>query len=159
MNDRQRLADLTDILELLYEKLGEFERELIINANTSTRFELKQKIKREILPDLRRYEAEYWELYPSEALVISEQEAETQLARVEQAVASIEQISPAEYPPELISLLQEIRAKLEDLDKAASAKLKVALPLIPAIASYELEMDTEGVMSKTWKSIKRLVRR
>jgi hypothetical protein len=29
MSDRTRLNDLKDILELLYEKLGEFERELI----------------------------------------------------------------------------------------------------------------------------------
>jgi hypothetical protein len=43
------------------------------------------------------------------------------------------------YPSELISLLKEIRYKLEKQDKAASAKLKVVLPLIPA-ASYEMEM-------------------
>jgi predicted membrane-bound spermidine synthase len=61
----------------------------------------------------------------------------------------------SEYPPELLLLLQEIRAKLDDLDRSASAKLKVSLPLIPMIASYELEMDTEGVMYKTWKSIAR----
>jgi hypothetical protein len=37
--------------------------------------------------------------------------------------------------------------------------LKVVLPLIPMIASYELEIETEGLMYKTWESIKRLVRR
>lgn len=159
MCDYQRLADLKNILELLYEKLSAFEQDLVISDSTSAKFCLKQKIKREILPDIRHYETEYWELYPYEAIIISEEEAETQLTQVKQAVASIERIPPAESPPELLPLLQEIRAKLEDLDKAASAKLKVALPLIPAIASYELEMDTEGVMYKTWKSIKRLVRR
>jgi hypothetical protein len=30
MTDRARLNDLKDILDLLYEKLGEFEQELII---------------------------------------------------------------------------------------------------------------------------------
>lgn len=159
MSDRQRLTDLEELLEMLYEKLGVFEKEIVITANPPTKFDLKQKIKREILPSIRRYEAEYWELYPSEAIVISEQEAETQLVRVEQAVKSIERISSVEYPPELVPLLQDIRAKLEELDKAASAKLKVALPLIPMIASYELEMDTEGVMYKTWKAIKGMVRR
>ncbi len=159
VGDHQRLADLKELLELLYEKLGEFERELIVTSSTNAKFELKQRIKREILPNIRRYEREYWELYPREAIVISDEEAETQLAKVEQAVESIERIPPAEYPPELLPLLQDIRAKLEDLDKAASAKLKVALPLIPAITSYELEMDTEGFMYKTWKAIKKLVRR
>lgn len=159
MSDEQRLADLKKILQLLYEKLGYFEEELALNAHAPARFELRQRIKKEILPDIRRYEVEYWELYPVEAILISEEEAETQIAKVERAVTSIEQISPAEYPPELLPLLQDIRSKLEDLDKAASAKLKVALPLIPAIASYELEMDTETFMYKTWKSIKGIVRR
>ncbi len=159
MSDRQRLADLEELLDLLYEKLGSFERDLIVTASTPTKFELRQRIKREILPDLRKYEAEYWELYPREAIVISDEEAETQLVKVEQAVECIQHIPSTSYPPQLVSLLQDIRAKLEDLDKPASAKLKLVLPLIPAIASYELEMDTEGFMYKTWSVIKRLVRR
>jgi hypothetical protein len=159
MSDRNRPADLKDILELLYEKLGEFEKELIINANTPAKFELKQRIKREILPDIRRYEAEYWEVYPQEAIFISDEEAASQLVKVEQAVKSIERISRTFYPPELMPLLQDIRAKLEEQNKVASAKLKVVLPLIPAIASYELEMETEGLMYRTWKAIKGMVRR
>ncbi|MBD2774302.1 hypothetical protein [Iningainema tapete] len=159
MSDRQRLADLEELLDLLYEKLGSFESDLIVTASTPAKFELRQRIKREIVPDIRRYEAEYWELYPREAIVISEEEAETQLVQVAQAVKCIQHIPSTSYPPQLVFLLQDIRAKLEDLDKPASAKLKVVLPLIPAIASYELEMDTEGFMYKTWSVIKRLVRR
>ena len=158
MSDRDRLNDLKDILELLYEKLGEFEKELIISSSKPANFELKQRIKREILPDIRKYETEYWELYPQEAIIISDEEAETQLVKVEEAVTSIEQIPSSTYPLELISLLQEIRDKLDE-DKAASAKLKIVIPLIPAIASYELEMKTEGLMYKTWKAIKGVVRR
>ena len=158
MSDRQRLADLKNLLALLYEKLGEFEQELIIGDSPLAKFELKQNIKREILPNIRRYEAEYWELYPIETIIISNEEAETQLAKVQQAVESMER-TKTEYPLELIPLLQDIRSKLDEGDKAASAKLKVTLPLIPLLASYELEMDTEGVMYKTWETIKRLVRR
>lgn len=159
MSDRQRLADLEDILKILYEQLGEFEQELIISSSQPAKFELKQRIKREILPNIRRYEAEYWELYPKEAIIISDEEAASQLVKVEQAVESIDRISLTFYPPELIPLLQDIRAELEEQNKAASAKLKVVLPLIPMIASYELEIETEGLMYKTWESIKRLVRR
>lgn len=159
MSDRQRLADIKEILELLYEKLGEFEKELIIRDGAPAKFELKQNIKREILPNIRRYEAEYWELYPIETIIISNEEAETQLAKVQQAVESME-LTQTEYPRiELIPLLQDIRSKLDEGDKVASAKFKVTLPLIPLLASYELEMDTEGVMYQTWKTIKRLVRR
>ena len=159
MNNCTRLVSLEELLELLYEKLGEFETELILNANTPAKFELRQRIKREILPSIRRYEAEYWELYPQEAIIISEDEAESQLVHVEQAVEAIERVQTAEYPPELVHLLQDIRAKLEKNDKLASAKLKVVLPLIPAIVSYELEMDTEEFMYKTWRAIKRLIRK
>jgi len=159
MNNNQRLEALKDNLELLYEKLGVFENELIVSASTEKKFELKQRIKREIFPYIRRYESEYWELYPSEAILISEEEAEAQLVKVEHAVESIESISSSEYPPELVILLQDIRTKLNDLDRSAAAKLKVALPLVPMIASYELEMDTEGVMYKTWNALKKLVRR
>lgn len=158
MSDRQRLAHLKNNLALLYEKLGYFEQELIMNPNAPAKFELKQKIKREILPDIRCYEAEYWELYPIETIIISNEEAETQLAKVQKAVESME-LRQTEYPLELIPLLQDIRSKLDEGDKVASAKLKVTLPLIPLLASYELEMDTEGVMYQTWKAIKRLVRR
>ena len=105
MIDRQRLADLEENLELLYEKLGEFQRELILSANASAKFELKQRIKREVLPSIRRYEKEYWELYPVEAIVISEEEAEGKLVQVEQAVQSIELISHDQYPQELMPAL------------------------------------------------------
>lgn len=130
MVNRTRLADLEDILDLLSEKLGEFKRELIINANTPAKFELKQRIKREILSDIRRYEAGYWELYPQDAIFISDEEAVRQLLKVEQAVESIERILLTFYPQKLIPLLRNIRAELEEQNKAASAKLKVVLPLI-----------------------------
>jgi len=41
-------------------------------------------------------------------------------------------------------------------DKAAAAKLKVSLPIIPLIASYEMEMDTEAVVVNVWRRIKSL---
>ncbi len=158
MNDYSRLNDLKEVLELLYEKLGAFEKELVINPHTPAKFELKQRIKREIIPDIRKYETEYWELYPQEAIIISDEEAATQLVQVEQAVESIEQISSSTYPLELISLLQEIQDKLDE-DRTASAKLKIVLPLIPVIASDEMEIETEGLIYEAWKKIKRIVRR
>ncbi|BDA67192.1 hypothetical protein CAL7716_013580 [Calothrix sp. PCC 7716] len=154
MNDHARLNDIKEILEILYGKLGYFQKELAFSSSQSANFELKQRIKREILPDIRKYETEYWELYPQEAIIISDAEAETQLVKVEQAVVSIEKISSDSYSSELISLLHDIRDKLDEQDKTASAKLKLVLPLIPAIASYELEMETEGLLSKVLKTIR-----
>ena len=158
MDNYARLNDLRENLNLLYEQLGEFERELITNPSVPTKFDLKKRIKRDILPNIRKYETEYWELYPQEAIVISEEEAQTQLVKVEQAVESIEQTLSSTHPSELISLLQEIRDNLNE-NKAASAKLKMVIPLVPAIASYEFELETEGLMYKAWKKIKGVVRR
>ena len=47
--------------------------------------------------------------------------------------------------------IAELHRKIDALDPtvAASAKLKVALPVIPMLASYELEMDTEGMLMLT----------
>ena len=160
MYNHQRLADLEDIIKIHYDRLGNWKKELaIISPGSDKKFEIQQRIKRELLPEIRRCEKEYWELYPMEEVVIPEDEAASQLVQVEQAVTSLEQGSFAEYPPEMFALLQEIRARLDGLERSASAKLKVAIPLIPTIASYELEMDTEGVMSKTWKPLRGLIRR
>ena len=160
MYNHQRLADLEDIIKRHYDRLGNWQKELaIIPPGSDKKFEIQQRIKRELLPEIRRYEKKYWELYPMEEVVIPEDEAASQLVQVEQAVTSLEQGSFAEYPPEMLALLAEIRARLDGLERSASAKLKVAIPLIPAIASYELEMDTEGVMSKTWKPLRGLIMR
>lgn len=158
-SDRTRLNDLEDILKLLYEKLNSFERELTITSNSAFKFELRQRIKREILPDIRRYEAEYWELYAQEAIVITNDEAESKLDQIAQAVESLESISNTSYPEELLSLLQDVRANLEESNKSASAKLKLVLPLIPVIASYELEMEAKDFVYNTWEGIKKMIRK
>lgn len=158
IDDNVRLKDLEDILGILYEKLGTYQKEIELSSYTPTKLELKQRIKREVAPSIRKYEREYWELYPQESIVISEAEATTQLARVEEAVTSIEQIPTDSYPAILITLLEEIRDKLNE-DEIASAKLKVAIPLIPAIASYEIEMETEGLMQQAWNKVRKIVRR
>jgi Sulfatase-modifying factor enzyme 1 len=93
MVDRSRLTDLESLLDLLYEKLGVFEQEIILSTSVAVQFELKQRIKREIMPSIRRYEAEYWELYPQDEIVIPEEAATSQLVKVERAVNAIELVS------------------------------------------------------------------
>ena len=157
MNQR-RLNDLQNNLDLLYEKLGMYEQERIM-ATGEQKIALKQRIKREILPDIRRYESEYWDLMPKEAIAISDEEAEVTLVEVDRAVKAIERVDAAEYPPGMIELLGEIKNQLNDMDKAAAAKLKVALPIVPMLASYELEMDTEGMFSRIWQPIRNRFKR
>ncbi|MEM6838610.1 MAG: hypothetical protein AAF609_17365 [Cyanobacteria bacterium P01_C01_bin.120] len=156
---QQRLSDLAANLDLLYEKLGNFEQALIISASPEQKFALQQQIKREILPSIRRYESEYWELYPEEAIVMPEEEAEQTVSEIERAVTVIERVDPVEYPPGMLDLLLDIRQKLDDLDSAAAAKLKVAIPIVPMLASYELEMDTENTLSQLWRSVRKRLKR
>lgn len=153
-----RLTELADVLDLLYQKLSVFEKELALSSSPLVKFEMKQRINQEIWPDIRRYESEYWSLYPPETIVIPDPTAESYLRQVEFAVAAIEKTPSVNYPPALVPLLQDIRTKLGE-DKSASAKLKIALPLIPAIASYELELDTAKAMQETWTSIKSWIRK
>ena len=155
----QRLSALTNNLDLLYEKLGKFEEELIISSSIDERFSIRQKIKRDIIPGIRTYEQEYWKIYPIDAIIISEQEAATELTQVQQAIDKIQYSNEGNYPQKFLDLLEDIQTKLNDLDKAAAAKLKVVLPLIPMIASYELEIDTESFIYKTLESIRGLVKK
>ncbi|HIK05505.1 MAG TPA: hypothetical protein IGS40_12470 [Trichormus sp. M33_DOE_039] len=159
--NRQRLDSLEEILEIEYEKLGYFQKEIATTANATVKFELKQRIKREIIPDIRSHECEYGELLDQEAdtTVISNVDAEHTLADVVQAVENLEVQRSESYPEELLRLLREIREKLDEPGKTAAAKLKVVLPIVPLLASYELEMDTEAMMSRAWQQVKFLFTR
>ena len=145
-------------MEIEYEKLNEFQKEIAITASAPTKFELRQRLKREVLPDIRMHVVEYAELLAEGAnpVLIPEADAEKVLVEVVQAVEHIERASPADRSDELTRLLTDIREKLDDPGKAAAAKLKIALPIIPLIASYELEMDTEAFMVKAWRRVKSL---
>lgn len=158
MNDSQRADELLDLLDLLYQKLGMFDRELVISNSAPAKFELNQRIKREILPSIRAYEAEYWSLYPVEEIVVPEQDAERHLQQIENAVAEIEQASVSRYPAGLVPLLEDVHTKLSE-NKPPSAKLKVAIPLIPAIATYEFELETGNAMQQAWNSLKNWIRK
>lgn len=158
--NRQRLNSLEKILEIEYEKLSEFQSEISMLAPSPTKTALKQRIKREIIPDIRKYEAEYGEILfkSSDASLVPQNEAEETLAEVVQVVEHIEVLPPETYPREMLELLREIREKLDEPGKTAAAKLKVALPIIPMLASYEMEMDTEATLIRVWQQVKSLFR-
>ncbi len=58
-----------------------------------------------------------------------------------------------------MQLLLEIRDKLNQQELPAAAKLKAALPLVPGILSYEVELDTESSLRRAVQPIRRLFRR
>ena len=153
--NQQRQRDLEEILELLYEKRANFEKKLIIADGVNQEFSLKQQLKRDILPDIQKYESEYWELMTQDAVFVydeDEQAAEESLRDVEAAVKDIERTSP--LPTEVVEILRQIRDKLNEPQKPASAKLKATLPLIPTILSFELELNISNKLYAALEKIR-----
>lgn len=161
MNWNQRLIDLEEILDTEYEKLYYYRKKIAQGLSAPEEFRLQQQIKKEIKSNIHSCEAEYWEILEREAnsFAISEKEAGYAIVQVVREVERMENTRSDSYPYELIRMLTEIREKLNEPEKAAAAKLKVALPLIPPIVSYELELDTQGSLRRAWEPIKSLLKK
>lgn len=147
----RRLHELEELLDIQYDISHEFEKQIAI-ADGASRITLKQRFKREVTPELRKLEQEYAELLadgvPAEA--IHEADADALVGELSKATNTILQSVPANAPQEMVRLLGEIKAKLSEPNESASAKLKLSLPLIPAICSYEIEVETAGLLKKVW---------
>ncbi|MFL9458919.1 hypothetical protein AB0758_49060 [Tolypothrix bouteillei VB521301_2] len=75
-----RLAELEKILDLRYETLSKAGKRLAITDEIFAKNAIEQRIREEILPELRQYETEYWQLlaqYGNPAIV-EEVDATTQ---------------------------------------------------------------------------------
>ena len=155
---QKRLRQLEILLDLEQEKLFEFERELTLAAGADQRVAIRQRIKHDISPRLREYGDEYAALLagetPEEA--ISDAEAEPIVAELQDAAGRVEEYRQAHAPQEMIRLLEEINATLNKPGGKAGAKLKLSLPIIPALASYEIELDTKGVLMSVWRKTREL---
>jgi len=152
-----RLNDLEELLSIIYEKRHEFEKERQITTSAAQKFELKQRIKKDILPDLKRYESEQARLLADIANIehLVETEADPLVGELLQAATKIQQQHDS-LPGDIQQKLQDIQEMLQAPGKSAAAKLKISLPIIPLLASYELELDTESFFTQAWDKIKTL---
>jgi hypothetical protein len=160
MPPSRKLAEIEKQLELLYETLNSAKKRLAMTDEIYAKTAIKQRIREETLPEIRQCEAEYWDILAQEAGFCTVEEVDARNAIVE-VVGEVEQIEnqPAtNYPDELMRLLREIRDKLNEPGTPAAAKAKLALPLIPGILAYEVELDTENTLRKVLQPIKRLFR-
>jgi hypothetical protein len=148
----RRLQELEELLDIEYEKSHEFEKEIAL-SDGAQRITLKQRFKRDVTPRLRGLEQEYAELLvagvPSNEM--PEIETNALVSELAQVTGTILQTVPANAPQEMVRLLGEIKDKLSEPKETAAAKLKVTLPLIPTIVSYEMEVETAGLMKKVWR--------
>jgi phage anti-repressor protein len=154
----RRLANLEETLDSLYETLGESQKRLAYANDIFEKNSIKQRIRKEVLPELRQCEAEYWKILAQEArsCVVAEVDASHAIVDVVREVELIENQSSTNYPDKLMRLLLEIREKLNEPGQPAAAKAKLALPLVPGILSYEVELDTESSLRRAFQPIRRL---
>ena len=159
--NRNRLNQLAELLEIQYDVLHDFEKELEMATGPGERVGIRQRIKRDLTPRLREREREYAELLAAGTSTesIPTEDAEPIVAELVQATADIERYRKAEAPEMMLSLLEEIKQKLAEPGKSAAGKLKVALPIIPMVASYDLELDTENFLVKIWRKTRDLFQR
>jgi len=151
----RRLQELEELLDIEYEKSYEFERQISL-AEPASRITLKLQFKRDVTPRLRALEEEYAEMLVAGAPAsqIPEAEAEALVVELSEATGAVlEKVeeAPSNAPRELLRLLGEIQAKLSEPKETGSAKLKVSLPLNPMICSYEMEVETAGLMKNVWR--------
>ena len=124
-------------------------------AKRLARFEDKELLQQqidELKEELRSVEREYWLRWQTEiaGLTIPEADAETVASQLVQEVEFLE-IEPAvESNAELMKVLQEIKAELSKPGIPAAGKLQAAIPLFPGVISYEIELDTEGLLRRVF---------
>ena len=143
-----RIQPIFENLQLLYEQLDAAEKAAIREVNAISRKKYEQEIRDTLLPDVRKYEQQY-------AIALSQQVKKQDpilepiaATIVGELVDEIEMIQPIAKTDEMRSMLQEILVELRKSDVPASAKLKIAIPIIPNVVTYELEGDTETVVRR-----------
>jgi uncharacterized coiled-coil protein SlyX len=163
MDLHQRLTDLEKVLALRYETLGEAEKDLAMTTNTFEKTAIKQRLREQVLPDIQKYEQEYYSLLNQlgGSLNIDESDANQAIVELDQQVAWLETTRASAYSDEALQLLREIRDKLNEPGKPAAAKLKAAFSSIPPFISltYEAEVDTESTLQRFFPTFSRLVKK
>jgi hypothetical protein len=68
-------------------------------------------------------------------------------------VDEIEIFQPQAQNDEIKALVQQVLTELRKPEIPAAAKLKVAIPIVPGIVTYELEGDTRGVVQRLFPTL------
>ena len=116
---------------------------------------VQKRIQREILPQIKQYETEYADLLAKEFVEfeISDKEAETTVAEIQDAVALVQKAVPTGQAEGIVKSIKEIQQALKE-PITAKGKLKAAIPIIPGIISYQLELDTHSTLMSLWENLK-----
>jgi hypothetical protein len=155
----RKLTDLEEALDSLYDTLGDARKRFSYANDIFERNSIKQRVQKEVLPDIRKAELEYWQLLAQEipTWTLDEAAASNAIAEVIQTTQVITQNTTNQYPDQAIQLLTEILNKLNEPGKSSSAKLKATIPLLPPFVSYELEFETQGILQRLFPTFSRLL--
>lgn len=83
-------------------------------------------------------------------LTMPEVDAEALATGMLQEVEILEIEPQVQGNAELMQVLHEIKAALSKPGTPAAGKLKAAIPLLPGVISYEMELDTEGLLRRVF---------
>lgn len=138
-----RLSDIQVGLTELYEQLAGEERAFRL-AEEADKSRIQQKI-RLTWTRIRECDREYVQRLSQQ---VKRQDLPEPIAEivVAELVDEIEVLEPIEKRDDVRELLQKVLKELQKPGTPAAAKLKVAIPIIPNIVTYEIEGDTESVV-------------
>ncbi|HIK51035.1 MAG TPA: hypothetical protein IGS17_08945 [Oscillatoriales cyanobacterium M59_W2019_021] len=155
-----RLAQIEENLELLYEQLGAIEQGSLMTPDPMAKAQAKQRIRKEIKPEIRKYELEYLQVLQQNASEFADEDAQAVIDVLAEEVQQIQSL-PSSSSPEILEILQRIEAKLNEPGTTAAAKLKGTLSLMPPFVnvSYETELDTENFFRKYFPTFTAATRR
>ena len=151
-----RLSHLQSEVQSYYKQLAGREK-----AKRLARFDDKELLQQqidELKKELDSVEREYWRRWRAEIAGLTIPEADAEIV-ASQLVGEVEilEIEPAvQSNAELMKALQEIRAELSKPGIPAAGKLKAAIPLLPGVISYEMELDTEGLLRRVFPTFSKL---
>jgi hypothetical protein len=139
-----RLIGLQGNLKDLYEQLGGQEKALVLAPNDD-KVRVRQKI-RETEAEIQYIQQKYWIQLSQElvSLPIPEKEAEVLIAAIIQKAEAIE--TATSYHAQVEQKLEKLLTEVKKPEITAAGKLKAAIPLLPGFITYEVELDTEGLL-------------
>lgn len=141
---------LEEDIKLLYGQLAGKRRTLVTIA-PEEQVRIEQQIA-ELRRKIRNFEQQKWELLAEIAKgeAISNDEASVIIAEIVAEEGAIAANPPDNASVEILALLDRILGKLNEPDKPAAAKLKIAISMLPPFVlwTYEAELDTENTVRK-----------
>jgi predicted nucleic acid-binding Zn-ribbon protein len=128
------LQNLEDNIQRLKQQLAG-KRDTLVKIAPEEEVRIKQQIE-DLRRKIRDFEREKWDLVASDSQEASFPDAEVMVAEIVTELTAITKEPPPELASaQILELLNQILAKLNQPERSAAAKLKAALSTIPPFVS------------------------